>query len=452
LRKQILSFDFPILRCTADFDPYGRVPPAWLGEDRYDYAFTDRLLEGQDVGVVLDIVTCSPPWWDALHGEELVVWEDGSTRHPLKCGKDQVPSLGSAPWRKAMKTNIERLVRHVEASSRADRVAGYAVSFGASDNWTHFGTEEGFLFDYHPGWDPVPAPADRAFVDPRGFREPERHRSIIDHGRRLARTTAEAIMDAAGAVKAASPRPFGVRYGDFFRPLAWQNGLQHSGQLGLHHLLDCPDIDFLLDAVPEASARLHGKSKGSKEARIACVLDDDSMYYVQRPKEQLEELIAGQCRELKDFDIVLFRDLEEAPPYRFLIFPNLFFADQSVREFVHRILKRNQATALWLVAPGFVDREARFENMEKLTGIRAVKPDKPHRSVIEAEGMKYGNPGMFAHTPVIADEACRILGTYEDSGLPGLGEKRMDGWRSLYSGAPVVCAGLIERFVEEAFS
>lgn len=443
------------VRCTADFDPYGRLPPVWLADDRYDHAFTERLLTGENM--VLDIVTCSPPWWDALHEEDLVVWEDGTTRHPLNSVKDRVPSLASGAWREAMVRNIGRLVRHVEATPHANRVAGYAASFGAMGGWTHFGTEEGYLFDYNAQIEPpIPTPGERAFVDPRGFRDPHAQRAVIDHGRRLARTTAEAIMDAARAVKSESGRRFGVRYGDFFGPLAWQNGLQHSGQLGLHHILDCPEIDFLIDTVPEASARLHGKSADSGRKQIAFVLDDESMYYVQRPKEQLEELIAGQWRELEgsklDFDVVLFRDLEAAPPYRFLIFPNLFFADRSIRETVHLILERNRATALWLVAPGFVDRDARFENMEQITGIRAVKPDEPHRAMIEADGMDYGNPGMFAHTPIIVDEDCRVLGLYKDSGLPGLGEKRMEGWRSIYSGAPLVCAGLLERFAAEALS
>ncbi|MFH2000478.1 MAG: hypothetical protein ABIK28_12405 [Planctomycetota bacterium] len=214
-------------------------------------------------------------------------------------------------------------------------------------------------------------------------------------------------------------------------------------------------------AVAEASMQRffrHAPSFPAGRRKIALVIDDLSMLFIQRVPEQLDALITGQIRELcragLAFDTLLVNDLTDSSPYCFLIFPNLFFADRERRESIHRQLRRSRATALWLVAPGFVEEEPLFENIENLTGIRVRKPEHPHNAVVAydkgAEKMTYGLPDMFAHTPVIEDEECRILGTYLDSDLPGLGVKEQQGWRSIYSGAPAVSADLLYRFAVEA--
>lgn len=531
--------------CTADQDPYGRLPLCWIAPDQYDHSHVDHEMERifgrrSRSFSILDITTCSPAWWDEAHENELVVWEDGTTRRALDhgCVKRQVPSLASDAWRSAMLQNIERLVRHVESSPCAGSVIGYVVGFGSRGTWTHFGTTEGFLFDYNPQaaarfqeWmrerygsagGELPSPEERAAVDPRGFRHPTRQRNVIDHGRFLADLTAETLRETAARVKKACAGRclFGARFGSFLDALDSHNGLQHGGQLGLHRVLDDESVDFLIapaapdpieafSTAPEASVRLHGKTlfhelnpasmhdsreplqkaldyalaqglglwmqnphRGMDEiinnpeqylngaerggSRIALVLDDESMLFVQRPPAHFKDLITAQCRELSKtgmpFDLILRRDLKPESPYQFLVFPNLFFADRAVRDRIHEVLRRTNATALWLIAPGFVDEEPLFENVERVTGIRVRKPDAPHTPMIRAgdgEGeVEYGTASMWAHTPVIDDPDCRILGHYKESALPGLGVKEQDGWRSIYSGAPAVSAALLRRFAE----
>jgi hypothetical protein len=434
----------------------------------------------------------------------------------------------------------------METACFADRMVGYTVGFGTQGSWIHFGTTEGYVFDYNPkmalrfkSWlklkygkakSTIPTPEERALVDPRGFRHPKAQQNAIDFDLFLADLTAETLGQVAACVKQACRDRclFGVQYGNFLDLLAFQNGLQHSGQLGLFGVLENPHIDFLVSpraldpstpeteaaipTLPETSVRLHNKvffqnlnfpnkknkaslepavdglfshgeglwwtgkpednllledllkeyldtpKRKSPRAKIALVLDDTSMFYIQRPKEELLELIHGQCKELSrtglPFDTVLRRDLSVSSPYRFLIFPNLFYADQTIRTSIHELLKANHATALWLVAPGFVEEEPLFENMEGITGIGIRKPDKPHTAVIRAmvcePPIKYGNPAMKAHTPIIEDQKCKILGVYQDCSLPGLGIKQQDGWRSIFSGAPRVCADLLHRFAKEA--
>jgi len=494
---------------------------------------------------------------------EMVVWEDGSTFHHLDYGnkKTQVPSLASERWQKAMCLNLSRLIDHIERSDYSGRIIGFTIGFGTQGSWTHFGTTEGYLFDYNPSMGDrfrqwlkrqyqnstelskacgrkidfrdvtQPSPGERALVDPRGFRDPTAQRAVIDFGLFMGDLTAELIEKVAKCVKKAcnSRCLVGVAYGNLLGLLPYQNGLQHSGQLGLFHVLKNQGVDFLvtptimsesdsrpsicIPASPEASILKHEKAlfyntddiedrevKSSDKSpawmpfschgiwcrdslddgcsydgaikrfkpavkaaprpssEIALVLDDESMLYIQRPKEQLVDLITGQCFELAQtglaYDIILQRDLCLKKSYRFLIFPNFFFVNQSMCKAMHDLLRLSCATALWLVAPGFVDKEAIFENMERITGIRIRKPPVPHTAVIQVmnnqQQLTYGNPNMTAHMPIIEDNECEILGTYIDSHLPGLGAKEQDNWLSLFSGAPLVCSSLLRRFALEA--
>jgi len=542
------------LSCSADIDPYGNALPCWLEPNRYDDAFIFEQLEKvsrncDNARIIVNIISCSPHWWDDLHPEDLVVWEDGSTEHPLShgCLKTQVPSMASSRWRHAMLVNIARLVSVLESSDFKDRIIGYTAGFGHLGSWTHFGTTEGYHFDFNQqvtvrfqewlkakykdditlsrAWGrpsklsraAAPDVKMRAAVDPTGFRDPCRFRNVIDYKTFMSELIAQNIKAVASTVKNSCHWRcfFGVSYGDFLNLLASQNGLQNSGQLGLHATLDDPCIDFYaapatasgLSSAPEMSVRLHGKAlfnkvdlntisdkdQAVKEARahfaahghriwwenssapdeliksfnysgkrkdsiIALVLDDVSMYYLERQAEQFVALITNQAKELllsgHQFDIILRRDLSVDLHHKLLIFPNFFAVDLKTRRSIHSLLQEKSLTALWVGAPGFVDKEPGFENMESLAGIHICKPDKPHRAIIsvqhEGVEIQYGAPGLVAHTPIINDPECKILGCYQDSLLPGLGIKTINGWTSIYSGVPAVCAKLIKQFVSKA--
>jgi len=534
--------DVVAFACTADADPEGRLPPCWLGPDRYDDGPTDDRIRSilaarPKARLVADIVSCSPAWWDERHPEDLVVWHDGATDRPLGhgCLKTRVPCLASQRWREAMGRNVARLVEHIESSPHRDRVVAYRIRFGARGSWIHFGTLEGYVFDYNPqvtarfrswlarrypddaalatAWGrPVrldavlpPGPEERAAVDPRGFRHPVAQRHVIDFSCFLTDLTAEAIAAVTSAAKQACGHrcPVGVPFGDFFGLAAVQDGLPRSGQLAFGRVLEDPHLDFVvaplapegvegggtaaLSAAPAASARLHGKvllhevgvagnasghrwtdvlgdpagvgrGRAPHPPRVALVLDDTSMYVIQRPADQFAALLTAQAHELARLgapvDVVLFSDLHAAPAYRFLVFPNLFLADRATRRALHARLRAHRATALWLTAAGFVEDEPGFENIESLVGIRIVKPETPHTGVIVSPdgpaAFRYGHEAMHAHLPVIEDPACEILGVYADSRRPGLGQKTQDGWHSIFSGAPAVCAELLERFARAA--
>ena len=62
--------------------------PSWRLDDTYDWTEVDAraraILEGNPHAIILPRVhLCSPPWWDELHPEELVVWDEEHRERPF---------------------------------------------------------------------------------------------------------------------------------------------------------------------------------------------------------------------------------------------------------------------------------------------------------------------------------------------------------------------------------
>lgn len=277
---------------TADFHLYSLALPVWHGEGCYDYTEIDRNLKliaeaNPNAWIIPRVFTCSPQWWDGENPKELVVWDDGSSDRPLFHGaaKNTVPSIGSRLWREASVDNVRRLIRHVESGPYAERVVGYQVNSGNSEEWFHYGTMEGYLFDYNPSveerfrswlarkyespeslsaaWNSdqgfesvtIPSPDERRKVDDLGCRHPKSQRNVIDFMEFGADLMADCIIEQARAVKKETEgkKVFGTFYGYLLELAYHPSGIQNGGHIALGRVLDEPAIDFI--ASPSSYAR-----------------------------------------------------------------------------------------------------------------------------------------------------------------------------------------------------
>ena len=322
-------FSFP---ATADFHLYGLAEPCWIGPEEWDYEPLDRLLRTildavPDALLLPRVFTCSPPWWDALHPEDLARFE-GDAGGGLLHGalKHQVPGPASRAWAEARRENLRRFVRHVEEGPFAASVAGYLVTSGTSEEWFHWGTQEGHLFDYGPeterafqAWLARRRGDDRASAEAPGrtqppcevripdarrrrppgglsFFDPTRDRDVVDFHRFLADLAADAISDVAAVVKRESGgrKLFGTFYG-YLMELAWHpDGLQTGGHMGLPRILADDNVDFLaspgsygrrfaaegfsMPMVPSGSLELAGKVFFHENDVRTHLLEDDAGY------------------------------------------------------------------------------------------------------------------------------------------------------------------------------
>jgi hypothetical protein len=234
------------------------------------------------------------------------------------------------------------------------------------------------------------------------------------------------------------------------------------------------------------------------ETQIAVVLDEPSFTYVADGEPLLTALLNAQkSYELvylgAPFDTIRLADLVagRTPPFRFYVFLNTFRVTSRQRERLHARLSQNGATALWVYAPGYIDQDLSVENIRRLTGIGLAESGQagelrvqitnsahPYTRSLPA-GMVYGTdvnvetirryfdhqiylkdlsnlslpplPGLKIAPRFYGDDAeATALGQLAGYDQPGLLVKRLSGWTSVYSSAPILPAGLLRNIARAA--
>jgi hypothetical protein len=263
---------------------------------------------------------------------------------------------------------------------------------------------------------------------------------------------------------------------------------------GMYH---DPAIIGLLAELVEIDRKYLATDKRG-ETEIAVVLDEPSFTYTADGEPALTALLNVQkSYELvylgAPFETIRLADLAagRAPPFKLYIFLNAFRVTNEGRERIHAQLKRNDATALWVYAPGFVDEKCSVEAMSLLVGMHLAESpnagdlrvaitnyDHPYTRAL-AKGSVYGTDvnvegirRYFDHQiylkdlskpalPVLPgyrigpqffgdDPDAAVLGTLAGLERPGLLVKRAAGWTSVYSSAPIVPAALLREIARAA--
>jgi hypothetical protein len=184
-------------------------------------------------------------------------------------------SMASKKWIHDVSDMLRALVAAVEGSPYADRVLGYMINTGGSEEWVYWGAQLGLIPDYSPpalryfkdwlrkkygeeAWiDQVQIPLEPArrrgqpgLPDIRRagvLRDPAKDWLAIDFELCLSDIVAECLLSWCSVVKEVTDRK--RLTGAFSSYLMWQTGLVNAlptnGHLGLRRLLESPDIDFV---------------------------------------------------------------------------------------------------------------------------------------------------------------------------------------------------------------
>lgn len=259
-----------------------------------------------------------------------------------------------------------------------------------------------------------------------------------------------------------------------------------------------PEIIGLLTQVRKVELEYLAADK-QPAADIAVVLDEDSDRYVADGETFLSALLSVQKQwELNyigaPYDCLLLRDFQNARmrDYKLYVFLNTFKVTPEQRVAVQERLRRNHATAVWVYAPGYIDRQLSVENIRALTGIRvAADPsagelrvevtsyDHPYTQSLP-RGFVYGTDWnaveikrYFDHRLYLKDASdpsmrrdvsgfhiqprfygddpeATVLGKLAGLDRPGLLVKAMSGWVSVYSSAPILRASLLRNIARAA--
>jgi len=258
---------------TCNHHTYGTARPVAVAPGRFDFREVDRrasriLAARPDAWLLPRVYVGSPPWWDALHPRELIRYPDGSCTRRFRSGtlKSTVPSFSSEAWRRFARESLHRFVEHVLGSPYGDRVIGFQLMGGETEEWFYHGTYEGYLSDYSDphrrafrSWrrkhrrgflrrgDDIPAP-DRRVGDGRSvLLDPAVESDVGDYVLFRSREVADVVIELADVVKETSGGRVlcGAFYGYVLELASHPHGLQLSGHLAFDRVIRSPSIDFL---------------------------------------------------------------------------------------------------------------------------------------------------------------------------------------------------------------
>ncbi len=268
---------------TPTASAYGLSPTTWVAPDEFDYSNLDKrarmLLDPVPEAYFFPrIYLFSPTWWDERHPDDLVTYDPGDDGpRPFLHGQSKrVPCWASQAWREDTARAIRRYIAYVESTPYADRVIGYHLASGTTEEWMMWGANENQWVDYCPAnvaafrrwltrryktdealrraWNDTSVTLDTAEVPPKParartlfgiLRDPAREQPAIDYTFYTSDLVAETIGTFARVVKQATRgnKLVGVFYGYVLQLM--DQRMQNAGHLALQKVWTNPDIDFI---------------------------------------------------------------------------------------------------------------------------------------------------------------------------------------------------------------
>jgi hypothetical protein len=268
VRQDVADAGMPVFFLSAG--------PLWMGPGQYELSPFENgagmLGEKVKDCWLVARLNCigTPGWWADANPDEITRYAHAPDKpgefYPDHRNPRQA-SMASQKWIADVGDMLRALVERVENSAYADRVLGYMINTGGSEEWVYWGAQLGLVPDYSPpalryfrnwlrakygpeAWidsAQIPSGAARCHGLPGMLRNPLRDQLCIDFDLCLSDIVADNLLAWCSVIKEATARKRIT--GGFGSYLMWQTGLVNAaaanGHLGLQRLLESPDIDFV---------------------------------------------------------------------------------------------------------------------------------------------------------------------------------------------------------------
>jgi hypothetical protein len=216
----------------------------------------------------------------------------------------------------------------------------------------------------------------------------------------------------------------------------------------------------------------------SSVARVAVVVDEQSYHSMSLRNEWLVPMIIRQMHfELPymgvAYDVVLFDDLQREDiqqQYQVLCFLNLNWVTPERLALIQSKYQRDDKTLLWWYAPGYLGPEgASLERMAALTGMQLTREadawplfshvvtrehpitrasDPTDWIVSSPDRLDFGTYNRIGPRFYVDDAEAQTLGIDLMTDKPNFAVKQMNGWNSIYVGAPELPASYLRRIMQ----
>jgi len=274
----------------------------WPGRQEDIFEKLDRRIENflaaaPKAYLVLRCYVCAPPGFVKDHPEECITFNDGSIRHFTKWywvkryppEERGYPSFASKVWREGTVQALRRYVTHIRRSRYADRVVGYFICGGGTEEWYYWGDYDhnkycvdfskpmlhafrrllqrkydGDVRKLRAAWADdtadfatarPPLMGARRNTDFGYFWDPAKSKRVQDYYECHNRVMEESVLLFSRAVKAASG---GQALVGMFHGYLLNHWLLEGGQATLKDVLRSPDNDFW-SGPPQYDRRGHGE-------------------------------------------------------------------------------------------------------------------------------------------------------------------------------------------------
>lgn len=214
----------------------------------------------------------APQWWQAMHPEECLTFDDGKTRG--ECPASEL-------WRRESLKHLRAFIRFCE-ENYGDRILGYHPCGQHTGEWFYQRCWEPRLSGFSPAmvtgfrrwltarygtdralrqaWQdpkvtlaaaPVPTAEERRTASHGLFRDPVRERKVIDFYEYKQLAMEEPLEAMAHLLKeeTAGRKIVTLFYGYYFDMCGIPCGPQVSGHLAMERMLTCPDVDILCSPI-----------------------------------------------------------------------------------------------------------------------------------------------------------------------------------------------------------
>ena len=262
-------------------------PHFYLGEDTFDFAEIDRILEliapgGVGPYIIPRVYFSAPSWWERENPEECA---------RLQTGESARECYASEKWRQDMWKAVKAFIDHVNASKWKELVIGYHVAAGSTEEWGPHGHRiTGDYMDYsaprqrhfqswlaerygtidalNKAWNQnygsfeeigIPQPARQRFSLNGSLRAIPQEQDVVDFCASCSALTADTIQWFCRQIKEYTDGR--VLTGSFYAYILWVTDAV-GGNFGLSRLLKSPDIDYICTTgfhCPVESVQLSGK-------------------------------------------------------------------------------------------------------------------------------------------------------------------------------------------------
>lgn len=223
-----------------------------------------------------------------------------------------------------------------------------------------------------------------------------------------------------------------------------------------------------------------------KHNQVALLFDEESISLVtqQTSKELCDLFRTSEIHRIGlPVDYYFHNDLarDDMPDYQVYVFVNCFYLTDEERRAIEEKVRKKGKMAIWIYASGFInpDADARMsaDNITALTGIHTVMDptctftnfkvntdhpsmagidpyriygnfDRPIRSNVwlrDTNNVTYAYPLFYTDDP-----DATVLGRFCNNGLPALTIKETDGFYSVFCGAKILRADLIQALARYA--